>query len=331
MGLPRKFMGHLAHESQKLKTRLLAGNHLIPLKNIKIEKPIFFVGVPGGGLTIITRILRRHEDLVYISGNSDFFAGDDEMCNESYVPDKLARWAKGNVYKNEWDSFFGYERGWLTGTKRFKDKYYCDENDYNSYLEYRLRYIIKKKIKNYAKDVKRARFVDKSQIFSLKIKLIKEIFPDAKIILVLRNPSAICSRVAGNDYLKNKHTKKLKNLPYEKRLSLACESWKNTIRIALNDLSEINDGYILRIEDFLRNPKEELENLMSFCELPLQTGLLPSEDDKIPLGSVSKDKWYPLKEDINSKYLKKISKKDKDLIEKTIGKDLLKKTGYSNN
>ena len=58
-------------------------------KKIKIQKPIFFIGVQGAGLTIISRIIKRHPDIVYLSGNNDFWLGSDEMDGSFFVSDVL--------------------------------------------------------------------------------------------------------------------------------------------------------------------------------------------------------------------------------------------------
>ena len=48
-------------------------------KHINIDRPIFLLGNQGDGLTLIARMLRRHPDVVSITGNHTYWSGADEM------------------------------------------------------------------------------------------------------------------------------------------------------------------------------------------------------------------------------------------------------------
>jgi len=56
-----------------------------------IDRPIFLLGVQGGGLTLVARMLRRHPYAVSVTGNSTYWAGPDEMQNVMgpYLPGEL--------------------------------------------------------------------------------------------------------------------------------------------------------------------------------------------------------------------------------------------------
>ena len=96
----------------------------------------------------------------------------------------------------------------------------------------------------------------------------------------------------------------------------------------MQDLKDINEGYIIKIEDYLKKPEKYIEEIVTYCELPYEGDLLPAKHQKLPRGSLDTKKWYPLEKEINAKYLKGLSKKHKDIITKEIGKPLLKKAGY---
>ena len=55
------------------------------LKDINVNKPIFILGTQGGGLTLISRILHRHPDTVYCSGNSKFWASVTKCTKEHFI------------------------------------------------------------------------------------------------------------------------------------------------------------------------------------------------------------------------------------------------------
>ena len=156
-------------------------------------------------------------------------------------------------------------------------------------------------IRGYAKNPQHARYCEKSQLFSLKIKLLKRIFPDAKFILVLRNPYAICFRIAKKNY-EAMSSGKITQYSYEEKLTLAAQHWKNSIQTALQDLKDINEGYIIKIEDYLKKPEKYIEEIVTYCELPYEGDLLPAKHQKLPRGSLDTKKWYPLEKEINAKY-----------------------------
>ena len=78
----------------------------LPLSKINIKKPIFILGVQGGGLTIVSRILHRHSKVIYCNGNSKFWAGRDEMQNNAfksipaYFTMKPSRKLSGKYFQN---------------------------------------------------------------------------------------------------------------------------------------------------------------------------------------------------------------------------------------
>ena len=55
---------------------------------------------------------------------------------------------------------------------------------------------MKESISAYAPDTGQARFLDMSQTFSLKVPLLRRIFPDARFIFQTRNPYSVCLRAA---------------------------------------------------------------------------------------------------------------------------------------
>ena len=50
-------------------------------EGIEMSHPIYLVGNQGDGLTLIARMLRRHQAIVSVTGNHRYWAGADEMQN----------------------------------------------------------------------------------------------------------------------------------------------------------------------------------------------------------------------------------------------------------
>jgi hypothetical protein len=50
--------------------------------DVEIDRPVSIVGLQGGGLTLISRILRRSQNTASVRGNSQTWYTNDEMQNE---------------------------------------------------------------------------------------------------------------------------------------------------------------------------------------------------------------------------------------------------------
>lgn len=262
-----------------------------PLTQIRVVKPIFLLGTQGGGLTLLSRILRRHRDVVSCSGNSNFWCGKDELQNVAYsrLPSSL-RLTRNGLSKDVTHPLFGRKVGWAYATDPILSSYRLDGTTYVEEDGDVLRKLIQKYIRAYGlSDF--PRFIDKSQSYTLKTPWLRRCFPDAKFVLVARNPYALCfGRIGGTD------------LVDIERLRSRCNHWFNTFRTATSDLAE-DEHLFLRFEDFLEQPESTLASLLSFLELPHQEDLLPSPEQSIPLGGVSREKWYPMQRNPNQKYL----------------------------
>jgi hypothetical protein len=165
-----------------------------------------------------------------------------------------------------------------------------------------------------------------SQSYSLKVPLLREFFPGASFILVTRDPFVMCWREATRH---PDHKYRLWNEypSLERGLRLAAQHWRNTYRIALDDLNGERDWGLVRFENFIRNTEEEVRKMASVSGVDFSRKMIPSSEDKIPLGSKAVRKWFPIDENPNNKYKKSITKKAIKVIEKEIN-EIDKKLGY---
>jgi hypothetical protein len=296
------------------------------LSKIKINKPIFFLGTNGAGLTLISRILRRDPRVVSPTGNYKYWAGRDEMHNVYFndLPKNLRfGMAKRHASEIKYDELFGIDLGWGYATDRLVCDYRKDENDISFPDDNKFVAVIKRIISTH-KVEEDTRFVDKSQSYSLKTPLIKSLIPDAKFIVVSRNPYVMVLRAATNE----NQTKKLKReITFNERLKFYSETWNNVYKIALDDLGE--NCLVFKLEDFLLKPELYMKKIINYVELDNVDidKIMPHSNKEYPIGSTSKDKWYPIKRDINSKYLKHITPEAIEIIDSVLGKTA-KRLGY---
>lgn len=303
-----------------LKPSLTPRRIYLPLSKINIKKPIFLLGVQGGGLTLISRILHRHSKVIYCNGNSKFWAGRDEMQNNAYksIPNiftmKPSRKLYGKYYQN------------IYGCNSLINNFKLTKDDFNRKDAKQFEVQIKKYIRAYSANPKKSRFVDKSQSYILKTSYLLKLFPDAKFLIITRNPYAICKGRSMHEQLKSYKIYNSKSITREELLVLTCEHYRNVFEKVIEDLKN-HRFYMLKFEDFIDKPKLYLDNILNYCELNKEEYLLPSINDVLPPGSTSREKWYPIISDPNTKYLELITQNELKLMT-SILEPISTKLGY---
>jgi hypothetical protein len=308
------------------------------LDEIEIDRPIFILGVQGGGLTLLTRMLHRNPNVVTIGGGRTYWVGNNEM-DKHYIgrlPDDFALRSpryqsptfKTHLTGDEEDHpVFGLERDWVYACEHFLDRYRKTEDDWTPEKETRLRRAIKESIRAYASDVETARFLDMSQTFSLKVPLLRKIFPDACFVVQSRNPYAVCVRAAKD--FRYEWVRELEATDETRRLKLqlVSEHWRNTFACATEDLEDEDHAVFVRYEDLAANPEEELRRIAEAIDLTYDPDMIPREHHRFPLGAKEQHKWYPLRTDTNQKYLDKLDASTASVIEETVG-EIAEPLGY---
>jgi len=181
-------------------------------------KPIFIVGVPRCGSTLIEKVIA--------SGNENIKIGEETALISFFVGEKMSQKESFNL-----------------NIKNFKEKIIT---------QYKNRGLINKKSNNV--------FTDKSLDNFFFVGLIREVFPNAKIINCRRDPlSSIMSILKNNlgdvTWAHNvKHIFEFFDIYYKK----------------IENFKKIHPNFIydVQIEEFVNNPENESKKLMKFCELP---------------------------------------------------------------
>jgi len=305
---------------------------------IEIDRPIFILGVQGGGLTLLTRMLHRNPNVVTIGGGRAYWTGNNEMDKHytGTLPDDFALRApryQSPTFKThltgdeEEHPVFGLERDWVYACEHFLDRYRKTEDDWTPEKDARLRKAIKESIRAYADDVETARFLDMSQSFSLKVPLIREIFPDAHFIVQTRNPYAVCVRAAQD--FRYEWVRELEATEETRRLKLqlVSEHWRNTFACATEDLEKDDHAVFVRYEDLAANPEDELSRIAEAVELTYAPDMIPQEHHQLPIGAKERHKWFPIRTETNDKYLERLDASMASVIEESVG-DIAGLLGY---
>ena len=254
-------------------------------------KPILIIGAPGSGTTLLYQTLCYHRDLAYINHNMlraglrkhGKLVGDQRKA--LYILHNIIHRDPASTLPHEADAF------WMT---YFRDYYnYLAENDYTEEMAAYFR----KKILQVQNLWGRPRFVNKNLQNSFRVRLLNLIFPDAKFIHIIRDGRAVAFSllnkktdgatspillVGFKDILRDKYQLNRSEL-YNYGLA-----WKEYVTKA-REAAAIAKGryYEARYEKLVREPYNELRNIIDFCELHWYSKF----EEKIPATQNMNEKW----------------------------------------
>lgn len=292
--------------------------------DIPIDRPIFVLGVQGGGTTLVTRTLLRHPEVVSMGGNSSFWVATDEM---GFVRNRMVR-----LPPTLWSSshrtdlvhpVFGASHDSMYASDALYGSYRNVAGDANERDAAALRRLIREHIAVYAHDHRHARFLDKTHTLTLKIPYVEELLRGTSphYVLVVRDPYSTCYRA-----IRRKPPAWASQPPYEEQLRLAAEHWANSVRTALEDGPETGRFTVVRFEDFVRDPEATIRAMCDFTGLSFSDELVPREGQSRPFGTLPSDtKWYPLFED---PWRNRVSAADIEIIDSEVG-DVAGELGYA--
>lgn len=186
-------------------------------------EPVFFVGFPRSGTTLMEQVLKAHPDLITTDERSPLYAVSQEIRRSP--------------------------RGYPAGLDRFNN---ADIN--------RLRQYFHDFCRDNTGDLSSKKLVDKSPMNIVNMALAKLLFPRAKFIVSLRDPRDAClscfmQKFAPNDAMANFLDIKTTGLAYEAVMglwlhfrTLLAGSW---MEYRYEDLVENFDDTVLRVVDFI--------------------------------------------------------------------------------
>ena len=253
-------------------------------------KPILIIGAPGSGTTLLYQTLCAHRDLAYITHNMlraglrkhGRLVGDRREA--LFILHNLIHRDPASTLPHEADAF------WMTYFGYYD---YRTENDYTEEMAVYFR----KKVTQVQDLWDRPRFVNKNLQNSFRVKLLNLVFPDAKFIHIIRDGRAVAFSllnkkdlgatspillVGFKDILEDKYQHKRSEL-YNHGLA-----WAEYVTKA-REASAVAKGryYEVRYENLVREPYEELRNIIDFCELEWYNKF----EEQIPHTQNMNEKW----------------------------------------
>ena len=242
------------------------------------------------GLVPLYQTLCSHRDLAYINHNMlraglrkhGKLVGDRRKA--LYILHNIIHRDPASTLPHEADAF------WMT---YFRDYYnYMAENDYTEEMAAYFR----KKVLQVQNLWGRPRFVNKNLQNSFRVRLLNLIFPDAKFIHIIRDGRAVAFSLlnkradgatspillVGFKDIRDKYQLNRSEL-YNYGLA-----WKEYVTKA-REATAIAKGryYEVRYEKLVREPYNELRNIIDFCELDWYSKF----EEKIPATQNMNEKW----------------------------------------
>lgn len=291
-----------------------------------IDRPIFVLGTQGGGLTLLTRMLRRHGGVVSGAGGPAYWTAADEIQN-IYGPALPADLA-GARWKAPPHPHLPPRRSWTYGTRELIPAYRRTRADLAPEVGEALRRAIATSLHRHAPTDPGARFLDKSQTYMLRVGMIAAALRDCdpRFILMPREPYVSVRRAATG---KARDMADLKgSTSYQERITLCAEHYGNCIRAVFEDCDAAGlPLHLVRFEDLLVRPEAHLREICAFLELEFRNDMLPAAHHSLPYGSRFRDRWYPIKSDVNAPYEEEIDRTTIAAVNLHCG-DVLERLGY---
>lgn len=294
--------------------------------DIPIVRPIFILGTQGGGLTLLSRMLRRHPNSVGAAGGCRYWTSADELQNVfgPILPADLT----GLRFKAPHHPVLTAPRSWTFAARDLFERYRATEDDVTPEISRALKRVIRYSIRRFARSPQRARFVDKSQSYSVRAGLIWAALAesDPRFVLVPRDPYVSVFRASRG---KAADMKRLaSSMSLAERVELCAEHYANTMRATLEDADSLNLPLkIVRFEDLIAEPEKVLRDCCQFVDLDFRRDMLPAPGHRLPLGSRFRDRWYPIRSGVNVGYEDCLDATTLEAVNRHCG-SLLNRLGY---
>ncbi|WP_158771127.1 sulfotransferase [Paraglaciecola sp. L1A13] len=212
------------------------------------DQPIFVLGMPRSGTTLVERILSNHSDVLSAGELQDFGVAVKELSGTS-SPNVL--------------DVATLQKAMLLPPVQIAERY----------LERTLAVV-----------GNTPRFVDKLPFNFFYIGLIRRAFPNAKIVCLLRNPMDTCIGNYRQLFSLNSpyyaYAYDLENIgKFYARFHQLVHEWQ---------ARDTNNFTLLNYEQLVSEPQKNIEQLLHFCNLPWQSQCLHVEQNQAPVSTASK-------------------------------------------
>jgi Sulfotransferase family len=291
---------------------------------IPLDRPIFVLGMQGGGTTLVSRCLLRHPSAVSMSGNSGYWVATDEIGFVRNRMDALPRTLWSSAHRDDLaHPLFGTEHASVYACDELLPSYRNVAADATPEDSARFKRVLREHIAVYAHDPAHARFVDKTHTYTVKVGYIDRLLEghEPHFVLVIRNPYTMCFRAA-----RRKPPSWSRAIEYPDQIRIFAQNWENSIRLALEDGGAIGGRFVaVRFEDFVERPEHVIRAVCSSVDLAFDPELVPRAGHEFPFATLPTDrKWFPLESD---EWRGQVGELEAEIVEERCG-ELAAALGY---
>ncbi len=238
----------------------------------ELQKPVFITGLGRSGTTILGLLLSLHRDVGFLNEPKIIWRLIDQQhdINGDYVP-------SGGVFRLGGEDVTPLAR---RTARRLFSRYLCT--------------------------VRATRLVDKYPELIFRVDYLLEVFPDARIVFIMRNGCDACQSIARWSNSHQIHHNNIledwwgrnnikwyylysqfiqKDMAFEKLRHLPADAYDQTNRAAIEWIITMREGYSqmlarpdsiipIRYEDLTNNPEAELTRLQGACDLEPDPGVM---------------------------------------------------------
>lgn len=267
------------------------------ISDIEIKAPIFIIGTPRCGSTMLQEILSAHEDIAYFTTAMDQVVDPKLFRTANWLRDHLKLDARGERYLKDsvivhgtspseamrfWGECLSFDPRSLAArrTRASSLSRAQVQQLYNG-----IRHVI-----DCFRDSGGYRFLNKSPALLTEILLLQDLFPDAKFVYLVRDGRMVANsllklyRLQREQDIKTQHPafKDHPFVPYPRVAGLAeaaaefglddvrttAHVWDAAVKFINSVRPQIRNFHEVRYEDILANPREEIRKIFDFCDLP---------------------------------------------------------------
>lgn len=272
----------------------------------KFSGPLFLVGMPRSGTKLLRSLLNEHEKISIMDIETEF----------------LIYWKTNWQKFGDLSKFDNFNRFYKKNINMSYFKMLNDRNDqiscvqwYNMCDKYDVSGVFEALIRHDTSAEKDTNIIwgDKSPSYTKRMAELKELYPNAKIIHIVRDVRDYCLSI---------------NKAWKKNMVRAAQRWSDDVSGAIECGRNLDSSsyYEIKYEALLENPEQELKKICNFLNIGYRDNMvqlsLPSEN----IGD-AKGETKIIKGNIN-KYNKYLSESEIEKIER-VSITLLRKLNYS--
>ncbi len=245
----------------------------------KFTGPIFIVGMPRSGTKLLRSLLNNHSNLTFPPSETHVLP---YWVNNWEKYGNLMDFNKFQIFYNEVEknSFFNYMR------ERYSK--YISANDWYKACEGggSVADVFEALVKLSSNCSQGMIWGEKSPSYIKHIPLLKKIYPNAKVIHIVRDARDYCLSI---------------NHAWGKNMIRAAQRWQDDTFSASSEIKILgNSGYEVRFEDLLSDPSAIVSGICDFLEIDFEESMLKLEKPTENLGKAreetrivteNKEKW----------------------------------------